>query len=148
MLNRLYEDVTSKNPAYIFIMGGTNDLLCGRKNKSICDNIEEMIIECKKCTDKIFLGIPPYLIKEKASILFSPCDFYDYAEKSLPALKNNLLELCKKYSIHPINLFDLSMNTIMTSNQKIYIDGIHFNDHGNELVYNQMVKILHELNLF
>ena len=35
MLSRYYSDVLKYKPARIFIMGGTNDLLCGRSVASI-----------------------------------------------------------------------------------------------------------------
>lgn len=45
MLNRFSEDVSILSPNYVFIMGGTNDLLSNREVSLIISNIELMIKE-------------------------------------------------------------------------------------------------------
>ena len=103
MLNRFYTDVVLNNPKYIFIMGGTNDLLLGRSIDTIIENINLMILDAKKISAKTYIGIPPCIIKDLAERLFMPSDFYTYAEKSLPLLKEALISLCKKHKIQYVN---------------------------------------------
>ena len=141
ILFRFYDDVISLNPKYIFIMCGTNDLLCGRSLQNIVDNIEEMIIECLNINSKVIIGIPPHIIKEMASLMFSPSPFYDYCNNSLPNLKDQLINLCNKYKINYINFYDLIINN---STSDLYLDGIHFNCLGNKIMFNVVIK---ELNV-
>ena len=129
MLNRFYNDVSSLSPSKIFIMGGTNDLLCGRSVNSIVDNIEIMIKECK-CSE-IIIGIPPCIKKEMAQKLFMPSNFYSYCTDSLPILQNKLINMCSKYSIKYADFYSLTLSNI---NNNIYVDGIHLNSLGNNLL--------------
>ncbi|MBS5939839.1 GDSL family lipase [Clostridium sartagoforme] len=137
MLNRFTEDVTSLNPSTIFIMGGTNDLLSNRAIDSIIDNIDLMIQESLTCTDSIIIGIPPRIIKEDAYRLFMPSLTYDYCEKSLPKLREILIKLCNKYKLKYIDFYDL---TSSINHNEYYIDGIHFNENGHKLLFNEFIK--------
>lgn len=135
MLNRFYTDVSSLNPDYIFIMGGTNDLLCGRSISSIIDNIELMIKDSLK--SNLFIGIPPCIIEEMAQKLFMPSNLYKYCSESLPILRKELIKLCKKYSIKYIDLYSLTKNNL---DKSIYLDGIHLNSLGNILISEEILK--------
>lgn len=137
MLNRFSEDVSLLTPNSIFIMGGTNDLLSNREVSLIINNIELMIKESLTITKNIYLGIPPYIIKEDAYKLFMPSLTYDYCEKTLPILQNELINLSIKYNIPHIDFYTV------TQNQKnIFIDGIHFNELGHNLLFNTFLNKL------
>lgn len=139
MLNRFYEDVILNSPSFVFIMGGTNDLLCGRSVSSILENIEEMITDCLSNNINILLGIPPLIIKEMAENLFIPSPFYDYCSTTLPILRNSLICLCKKFSIPYIDFYDLTLKNVYKC---IYIDGIHLNFLGNTLMLEEAFRII------
>lgn len=129
MLSRYYTDVLIQKPKKIFVMGGTNDLLLGRSVESIIDNIEIMIKDAFTIKAEIIIGIPPRIIETMANALFSPSDFYDYAENKLPYLKDELINLCTKYEIPSINFYDSILD------DGLYLDGIHLNSSGHELMY-------------
>lgn len=131
MLSRYYTDVLMQNPKKIFIMGGSNDLLLGRSVESIIDNIELMIKDAFKIKAEILIGIPPKIIGSMANILFSSSDLYDYAENKLPYLRDQIIRLCNKNKISFINFYD----SILDDN--LYIDGIHLNALGHELMYKE-----------
>ena len=138
MLDRFYTDVVLNNPKYIFIMGGTNDLLLGRTVDTIIENINLMILDAKKISAKTYIGIPPCIIKDLAERLFMPSDFYTYAEKSLPLLKEALISLCKKHNIKYINFYDITFNN---KKNNIFVDGIHLNEIGNNLMYEEFCRV-------
>ena len=135
MLNRFTEDVISLNPNKIFIMGGTNDLLCNRPVNSIVDNIELMIKESLFKTKDITIGIPPRIIKEDAKRLFVPSLTYDYCESNLPKLKEFLIELCNNYKVNFIDFYSLTVNSNF-----IYMDGIHFNNEGHKVFLDEFIS--------
>ena len=140
MLNRYYDDVISLNPSKIFIMGGTNDLLCGRSVKSIVDNIELMIKDSKD--SEIILGIPPCIKKEMAEKLFLPSEFYSYCTENLPVLREELIKLCNSYSITYADFYSLTNSNI---DNNIYVDGVHLNSPGNNLLLKELLKIMNLL---
>ena len=139
MLNRFYEDVSSKRPKYTFIMGGTNDLLSGRPIDSILANISEMINESKSINTEIYIGIPPYIIKEMATELFIPSPFYSYCERALPTLRSELIKLCENNSIKYLDFYNLTVNNL---DKNIFLDGIHLNFLGNTLLFNEALRVL------
>ena len=137
MLARYNSDVLSYKPSNIFIMGGTNDLLCGRNVGYIIDNIELMIKDALCINSKIIIGIPPTLIGYMANELFFPSSFYEYAEIELQNLHNKLIQLCEKYSISYIDFYSLKLNK-----ENLFTDGIHLNSLGNEIMSNAFINII------
>lgn len=136
MLNRFYTDVSLNTPDELFIMGGTNDLLCGRSVSSIVSNIEEMVKE-SNCTT--YIGIPPLIVKEMAENLFMPSTLYSYCEDSLPILRTELIKLCAEFSLNYVDFYLLSKNNL---DNDIYIDGIHLNKLGHSLMLKEVLKIV------
>lgn len=136
MLNRFYTDVSLNSPNETFIMGGTNDLLCGRPVSSIVSNIEEMVKE-SKCT--VYIGIPPFVVKEMAENLFMPSSLYSYCVDSLPILRDELLTLCKEYSLNYVDFYLMSKSNLQ---KDIYIDGIHLNKLGHSLMLKEALNII------
>lgn len=138
MLDRFYTDVILNNPKKLFIMGGTNDLLCGKTVSSIIDNISIMINDAKGNNIETIIGIPPSIIKEKANILFMPSSYYNYCEDNLPLLKDALITLCNANNIKFIDLYSLTKKNI---NNDIFVDGIHLNKLGNELILKEILRL-------
>lgn len=141
MLTRYDSDVLSHKPSYIFIMGGTNDLLCGRNVDYIVDNIELMIKDALSLKSKIIIGIPPIIIGCIANELFCPSSFYDYTEANLPILHDKLINLCKKYSVTYLDFYSLPLN-----NKNLFNDGIHLNSLGNEIMSNEFINCFKVIN--
>ena len=139
MLNRFTEDVTILNPKSVFIMGGTNDLLSNRPLNLILDNIELMLKEALTKTNKVFIGIPPRIIKEDAYRLFMPSSTYDYCEANLPNLREELISICKNYNVKYIDFYNMSLGI---DQKKIFVDGIHLNEEGNKLLFSEFIKAL------
>ncbi len=85
-----------------------------------------------------YIGIPPNIIPEMANKLFMKCDTYDYCKENLILLRKELLNLCKLYSINYIDFYSITENTNKISN--LYLDGIHFNPQGQELLFETAKK--------
>ena len=137
MLVRFDKDVINFIPKKSFIMGGTNDLLCNRPISSIVSNIELMIKELKSINSSIIIGIPPDIIVEDAYNLFMPSPTYDYCKKSLPILRENLIFLCNYYDCNYVDFYSVTKNNIQNN---IYLDGIHLNLKGQQLMLNEFLK--------
>lgn len=140
MLLRFQRDVIDNSPNILFLMAGTNDLLSNRPVTSIVDNIEIMVKEALLNNIEIYIGIPPNIIPEMANKLFMKCDAYDYCKKSLPLLRNELLNICDSYSLNYIDFYSVTENTNQLSN--LYLDGIHFNPEGQNLLFETAKKYL------
>ena len=142
MLVRFDKDVLTFTPDKTFIMGGTNDLLSNRALSSILSNIELMIKDLKSINSSIIVGIPPDIIVEDAYRLFMPSSTYDYCKKLLPTLREKLITLCTNYDCDYVDFYSLTKNNIQNN---IYIDGIHLNSKGQQLMLNEFLnRVVHE----
>lgn len=139
MLTRYYRDVTKNLPKTTFIMGGTNDLLSGKNVDYIIKNIELMIKESLDNNSSIIVGIPPTIIKNMAEAIFMPSPYYDHCDKNLPILRDSIINLQKKYPFKYVDFYKLTKNHI---NEKIFLDGIHLNEKGNDLLFNFFKNVL------
>ncbi|MGL4570247.1 MAG: SGNH/GDSL hydrolase family protein [Clostridium sp.] len=139
MLSRYFNDVIKNSPSTIFIMGGTNDLLSGRNVDYIIKNIELLIKEGLECKANIVVGIPPIILRSMAENLFMESNYYKNCEESLPILRNELINLNKKYPFKYVDLYELTKNHI---NERIFLDGIHLNALGNDLIFKAIVDVL------
>ena len=74
---------------------------------------------------------PPKMVKELAFERWDKKVDYDKAEELLNTLKSLLINLSREKDIQFIDLSDL-----MPTDPQYYSDGIHFNDLGNEFVFN------------
>lgn len=138
MLDRFYDDVTCNSPNKIFIMGGTNDLLLGHSIDSIIANLDQLIKDSLKITSEVYIGIPPYILKEMANKLFIPSPFYTYCEEYLPVLRNKIIDLCNVYKIKYLDFYTITKDN---ANNNIFSDGIHLNFPGNTLLYNIALEV-------
>lgn len=73
-----------------------------------------------------------------ANNLFIPSPFYSYCEESLPLLRQELINLCNKYSIKYIDFYNLTLNNL---SKDIFIDGIHPNFLGNTLMCDEAFRV-------
>ncbi|MGN2339625.1 GDSL-type esterase/lipase family protein [Clostridium cagae] len=135
MLTRYYEDVIKYTPNKIFIMCGSNDLLLGRTVKSIIENIELMIKEALEINSNAIIGIPPSIIGDMANKSFSSSPFYRYAEENLTKLKEEIINLTINYNLSYIDFYSITLN-----NSDIYLDGIHLNSFGNDIMYKNAIS--------
>ena len=139
MLTRFYKDVTSKKPKKVFIMAGTNDLLSGRSIDYIVGNIELMIKDSLSIGASVIIGIPPIIMKDLAEDLFMPSNYYNYCEESLPLLREKIISLQKKYPFKYADFYNLTKNHI---HEWIFLDGIHLNSLGNELLFRYIMDVI------
>ena len=139
ILSRYYRDVISKKPKIVSILCGTNDLLSGRTVDYIVENIHLMIKDLLEINASIILCTPPLILKGLAEELFSHSSYYDHAVKSLPILKNKLLDLKKEYPIETLDLYSITKDNISNG---IFLDGIHLNSSGNELILNSLLPLI------
>lgn len=141
MLVRFQKDVIDLSPNILFLMAGTNDLLSNRPVTSIINNIEVMIKDALSNNIEVYIGIPPNIIPEMANELFMKCDTYDYCNENLPLLRNELLNLCNFYSLKYIDFYSLTENVKELSN--LYLDGIHLNPQGQNLLFKTAKKLFY-----
>lgn len=143
MLCRFNNDVIANNPKLIFIMGGTNDLLCNRSLTSIIKNLELMITESLSNNCKVIIGIPPVVIGSEAYKLFSPSSTYDYCENTLPKLRDDIISLSQKHNIPYLDFYSITLENKFNN---IFNDGIHLNTLGQNILFDFSSNLLLKYN--
>lgn len=139
ILNDLENRVYKYNSTKVFLLIGINDLKNGISNDEVLNNIEIIIKKIKENSkDTIIYVESLYPIsdeKDKKNI-----------KKIVPKTDNNeiketnkkLNELCKKYNIKYINVYDKLLNDKGSLKKDYTTDGLHLNDLG----YFKVTKVL------
>ena len=139
ILNDLENRVYKYNSTKVFLLIGINDLKNGISNDEVLNNIEIIIKKIKENSkDTIIYVESLYPIsdeKDKKNI-----------KKIVPKTDNNeiketnkkLNELCKKYNIKYINVYDKLLNDKGSLKKDYTTDGLHLNDLG----YVKVTKVL------
>lgn len=139
ILNDLENRVYKYNSTKVFLLIGINDLKTGISNDEVLNNIEIIIKKIKENSkDTIIYVESLYPIsdeKDKKNI-----------KKIVPKTDNNeiketnkkLNELCKKYNIKYINVYDKLLNDKGSLKKDYTTDGLHLNDLG----YFKVTKVL------
>jgi lysophospholipase L1-like esterase len=134
MLARFREDVISKKPKIVFIMGGTNDIITGADLGVPQSNIMAMVHQARGNMIKPIIGLPTKIDVENVVEEWSI--FADYKEISKKVDKYNkwLKRFSKAFEIDYID-FNKKINSLSKDEMKqIYLDGLHFNNKGHELM--------------
>lgn len=131
ILSRFSRDVKKDETSKVIIMCGTNDALLYRNMKNVYKNIEGMVSESLENEITPVILFPPKIIKELATERWDKNIDYNRSEDLLNNLKSSLINLSNEKNIQFIDLSEL-----MPADSKYYSDGIHFNDLGNDFVFN------------
>ncbi|WP_055071516.1 GDSL-type esterase/lipase family protein [Clostridium massiliamazoniense] len=131
ILSRFSRDVKKEETSKVIIMCGTNDALLNRNMKNVFKNINLMLSEATENGITPVILFPPKIVKDLAFERWDKKVDYDKSEELLNTLKSLLLDLSREKDIQFIDLSEL-----MPAEPQYYSDGIHFNDLGNEFVFN------------
>ena len=137
ILSRFFKDILSNNPKVCIRMCGTNDILCGRKIDFVIDNFNIMI---KDCLDNDIIPIilsPPKALKDLAKELWDSYIDYDDINSKLKLFSVVLERLCASNNVLFIDIY-----SAIPQNKAYYIDGIHLNKLGNNIIFNELRKAL------
>lgn len=143
MLFRAYEDIVSYSPSFTVIMGGTNDILSSLSYNYVKDNIILIIKEAKNLGSEPILAIQPPVVPIMAKRLWgSGVDYYKVNEE-IKAYKNEVFTYSIENHIKYIDFFT-PFYKLLEEDKSIdyYLDGLHLNSKGNQLLYDIASKII------
>jgi len=135
MLSRFYRDVVENKPSYVFIMGGTNDLIMEVPLNVIRSNISTMVHQARGYNITPIIGIQPLTEPEMAKKHW--CNITDFTKV------NEELERLREWIIEFSNIFDvqfvdfcreLDKRIAEYNKYEIYLDGLHLTPRGNEIM--------------
>ena len=134
MLARFREDVISKKPKIVFIMGGSNDIITGADLGVPQSNIMAMVHQARGNMIIPILGLPTKIDVDEVIEEWSAFADYENISQQIEKYNNWLKRFSKAFEIYYID-FNIEINKLSDKEiHSIYLDGLHFNDKGHELM--------------
>lgn len=131
MLCRSYEDIVLNSPSYVCIMGGTNDFFM---NLSVDSVIENLILLSQEAMNNNIIPIlctPIPVNPEMAKSFWDEFIDYETVNYKLIQLKHRIKDFCENNNIFYIDMHSLYCKD---SYSELYVDGVHPNKIGNEIL--------------
>jgi lysophospholipase L1-like esterase len=137
MLSRFYPEVVASKPAFVFIMGGTNDLWWNWEVNTILGNLFSMIVQARHhgIAPVIGLPIPVNVTAARANDISPPQGGYDRLNKKMAAMVEELIRHATASEVSAIDLY----HPFLTENRQVRTDlflpdGLHPNKAGHRAI--------------
>lgn len=141
MLSRSFKDVVNIKPDFVFIMGGTNDIMSNMSLKNTENCICELADEALKYNITPVIGIQPPIIGSMAYIHWSHDADYRKIKQQQIKYKNWIISQCRRQKIKYIDFFELFYFELKTTApDELFIDGIHPSKKGHKLMEDLMIS--------
>ncbi len=134
MLARFREDVISKKPKIVFIMGGSNDIITGADLGVPQSNIMAMVHQARGNMITPILGLPTKIDVDEVIEEWSSFADYKKISEQIDKYNNWLKRFSKAFEIDYIDFNSFIKGLSEKEIHSIYLDGLHFNDKGHELM--------------
>ncbi len=134
MLARFREDVISKKPKIVFIMGGSNDIITGADLGVPQSNIMAMVHQARGNMITPIIGLPTKIDVDEVIEEWSSFADYEKISEQIDKYNSWLKRFSKAFEIDYID-FNIEINKLSNKEiHSIYLDGLHFNDKGHKLM--------------
>lgn len=134
MLSRYHESVYMKRPEAVLIMGGVNDFIAGADLGVVKANITSMAHQSiAKYIDPI-IGIPTKIDLKNVRQDWSEFTDFEMVAKELYEYRQWIFKFCKTFNIKYIDFYEEFEKATELKPGDYYTDGLHFNEHGNEIL--------------
>ncbi|MFA9422997.1 MAG: GDSL-type esterase/lipase family protein [Sedimentibacter sp.] len=146
MLSRFESSVLVHKPQAVLIMGGVNDLIVGADLGVVKANLMSMAHQSvAKFIDPI-IGIPTKI--DLKNIRQDWNSFTDFNKVASEADKYQLWikEFCRTFNFKYIDFYSEFEKQAGQNTEQFYIDGLHFNDQGNEILSEIFCQSINNFN--
>jgi acyl-CoA thioesterase-1 len=142
MMSRFQNAVYDKRPDAVLIMGGGNDFIVGADINLVKSNIMSMVHQSIARYIDPIIGIPIKIYPEDVKKEWAEfSDFYQVAEK-MEEYRVWIKKFCKTFNIKYIDFYTEFNEDAGPSARELYIDGLHFNDRGNEIMAEIFIRAI------
>jgi lysophospholipase L1-like esterase len=134
MMGRFYNAVYAKSPAAVLIMGGVNDFIVGADIGIVKSNIMSMAHQSiAKYIDPI-IGIPTKIYAENVRSDWAEFSDFNKVAEELAEYRQWLIKFCNTFNFKYIDFYSELENKAGVESRDLYVDGLHFNEKGNEIL--------------
>ncbi len=137
MLARLPVLLAANEPAFVFILGGTNDLWWGWEVNAVLGNLFSMVVQTRHhgITPIIGLPLPVHVAAAKAADFSPPLGGYDRLAQKLEALAEALIFHATESEVVSIDLYRSFLLDGNQVDKTLFLpDGLHPNRPGQQLI--------------
>ncbi|MBI2592328.1 hypothetical protein HYW36_02510 [Candidatus Saccharibacteria bacterium] len=132
--------------AFIFCVGGNDSAIENSKPRATTEdyksNIETLIKKARQFSDKIMvIGLNP--VDETRTTPVFWADVH-YTNEGMKSNNNTLMEVCKKENIPYVSIFE-DMEKRFKAGEEMFVDGLHPNNEGHELIFQLVQPALDQL---
>ncbi|HOW23467.1 MAG TPA: GDSL-type esterase/lipase family protein [Sedimentibacter sp.] len=132
MLSRFHNSVFLQKANIVHIMGGGNDFMVGAGLELVKSNIMAMTHQAAAKHISPIIGIPPDI--DERNVRQDWAQFADFGTvaKELDLYREWLKEFCKTFNIPYVDYYTELEK--LRNGEYVYIDGLHMNERGNEIM--------------
>ncbi len=140
MLARFTRDVIYEKPDIVHIMGGSNDIICSNSNENVKSNIMAMAHQALANNIKPIIGISPTIMIDDIIDEWQNFTNFSEVEKQVIELNKWIKKFTNTFRADLID-YKVELKSMLDEDlTNIYIDGIHLNTKGNELLAEIFIK--------
>lgn len=134
MLYRFKMDVIFQKPDFVFMMGGSNDLIMGVEPRIVESNMVLMIKQAFDNSIEPIIGIPPNIdVHNMRDDWGSYSDFVKVA-KQLEKYRELLLRYAMVSDVRYVDFYAVIEEYATIGKYNLYLDGLHLNDKGHRIM--------------
>lgn len=138
VLDRLKVSVYDISPKVVVLLIGGNDMLAGKSNDYILDNVQKIVVNIKQ-------NLPNTKIIMQSYYHLT----FDYANfnQTLIELSNGVKEISDRYNLTYIEIYPhlIDVNTNQLNTEYAIEDGVHINQKGYEVITSLIKPTLYNL---
>lgn len=143
MLSRFGQDVVEEKPAYVLIMGGSNDLAFQIPDAIIYSNLASMVYQAHHHRIQPIIGVPMPLIPSMAREVLNMAGDLKEMNKKIALLRNWILYFSHREQMEAVDFFDEFYDPVNEKGKEnLYIDGIHPTAEGNRQMAQKVIEIM------
>ena len=151
MLARFHSEVVVRQPAFAFIMGGTNDLWWGLDINAILANLFSMVVQARHCkiAPVMALPLPVHAGLASQNDFSPPWDGYDRFTRQLERLTEKITRYAHESEVVLVDLYRPFFSDEGGVHGELFLaDGLHPNGKGHQTVATTIGRTFSQQFLF
>lgn len=151
MLSRFTPDVVDRKPAFVFILGGTNDLWWGLEVNTLLGNIFSMVVQARHhgIAPVIGLPLPVNISTARANDFPPPMGGYEQFETSMEQLIEALNRHAMESEVPVVDLYRPFFEGNGSIRDNLFLpDGLHPNTAGQHMIATEIISAFRQHFIF
>ncbi len=136
MLARFGTDVIDKKPDIVLIMGGANDIFMSGTDSVARSNICAMVHQAYAHHITPLVGIQIPISVEQGRKDWAALASYEHAYKVMEEYRDWLILFGQTFHVDIVDFYAAFQRALHQTEHDLYLDGLHPNERGHEVMFN------------